>query len=90
MGIWHILVFAILHGKPRRWYYRRVYLRSAHWRKKRAGALRRASYRCQSSGCGYRPSLDVHHLTYARIGWEWPGDLRVLCRRHHNEVHNVP
>lgn len=69
----------------RRWY-REVYLRSSHWRAVRLWALELAAHRCQYPGCGARRRLDVHHLTYARLGAEIPGDLQVLCREHHERV----
>lgn len=32
--------------------------------------------------------LHVHHLTYARVGNEEPGDLRVLCFQCHQKAHD--
>ena len=32
--------------------------------------------------------LHVHHLTYARVGNEEPGDLRVLCLQCHQKAHD--
>jgi hypothetical protein len=69
----------------RRWY-REVYLRSRHWRAVRQWALDRAGHRCEVDGCGARRRLVVHHLTYRNLGAELPGDLQVLCRRHHEAV----
>jgi hypothetical protein len=31
--------------------------------------------------------LEVHHLTYERLGWEQPDDLLVLCERCHAVLH---
>lgn len=80
------------------------YLASAEWKQRRAGALHRASHRCQSPSCPdarlrsltdeelrfvrhYR--LEVHHLSYARLGNEHPDDLIVLCPQCHAAVHGV-
>ena len=52
----------------RRRAYRALYLRSGHWQRVRAEAIGRAGGRCAE--CGSRQRLDVHHLTYARLGDE--------------------
>lgn len=69
-------------------HYREVYLKSDHWQRVRASALLRAKHRCES--CGSKKRLDVHHLTYRRLGAEAPDDLRVLCRPCRESVHAVP
>jgi hypothetical protein len=60
-------------------------MQSVGWRRRRSRAIRRAGRRCQA--CGARGPLDVHHLTYARLGREAPGDLRVLCPACHERLH---
>jgi 5-methylcytosine-specific restriction endonuclease McrA len=62
------------------WYYRQPY-----WRKIRLDALRRDGYRCRI--CGTGGALDVHHLTYARLGAERLEDLMTLCRACHDAEH---
>lgn len=57
------------------------YLRSEHWRKVRNKALVRDGFRC--AACGTNRNLEVHHLTYARLGNEDDLDLITLCRQHH-------
>lgn len=69
----------------RRRAYRTLYLRSRHWRRARQAAIQRTGGKC--ADCGSRQRLDVHHLTYARLGHESPGDLQVLCRYCHAERH---
>jgi membrane-associated phospholipid phosphatase len=71
----------------RREWYRTVYLRSAHWA--RYAAARRADAHGACEECGAHGRLDVHHLTYARIGRERRRDTRVLCRNCHDRVHGV-
>lgn len=61
------------------------YLCSAAWQRKRQSALELAGYRCQD--CGVDRELEVHHLTYDRLGNEVLSDLRVLCRPCHGERH---
>jgi hypothetical protein len=42
--------------------------------------LRSADYRCERCGSpGDARSLEVHHLTYERLGRELPEDLMVVC-----------
>lgn len=62
-----------------------AYMHSAAWYAKRKRALLRAQYRCQK--CRSPKRLDVHHLTYERLGHEWDTDLVVLCRKCHDQVH---
>ncbi len=58
-----------------------AYLQSPRWRKKANAAKARALNQCQ--GCG-RPAgivtLNAHHRTYVRLGYEVPEDLTVLCQ----------
>jgi hypothetical protein len=70
------------------------YLRSDWWQEIRLHALDQAGWRCEyhewrrtGRRCGATEQLDVHHLTYARIGDEDLDELIVLCRRHHGYVH---
>jgi len=71
----------------------REYLASEHWYRKRAAALRAAGYmcsRCGTVGAKRGSGLQVHHLTYARLGDELLEDLRVLCQSCHNAIHDKP
>lgn len=76
---------------PRRFWYRRLYLFTRHWRKRATQARIDAGFECQD--CGERRTrnnfivLDVHHLSYSRLWRESPCDLMVLCRRCHDRLH---
>jgi len=59
------------------------YLASLEWAMKRQAALERAGYECQS--CGDTVDLQVHHLTYDRLGEEVPADLMVVCPPCHEK-----
>jgi 5-methylcytosine-specific restriction endonuclease McrA len=37
---------------------------------------------CEDCGCK-SGRLELHHLTYDRLGHEWPSDLKILCVRCH-------
>ena len=65
----------------RRAWYRNVYLRSPHWRARRARAIALAGGRCER--CGKPGRLEVHHLTYKWLGRERDRDLRALCHDCH-------
>ena len=47
--------------------------------------LNAVGHRCEN--CDERSSLQVHHLTYARLGREIDEDLVVLCRMCHANEH---
>jgi len=64
------------------------YLRSRHWLTTRRRALLRAGRKCQRCEASY--SLEVHHLTYDRLGAEAEGDLMVLCAMCHLREHQNP
>jgi 5-methylcytosine-specific restriction endonuclease McrA len=62
------------------------YRKTPEWQARRAAALARAGFRCQT--CGTRDArLDVHHNSYARYGNESVFDLVVLCDRCHGLFH---
>lgn len=62
-----------------------VYLDSPAWAEKRTEALALAENLCAE--CGRDCDLQVHHMTYARVGDEEQCDLQVLCERCHRERH---
>jgi 5-methylcytosine-specific restriction endonuclease McrA len=67
----------------------RAYIDSPEWRWKRSLRKQLDEYTCCRCG-GRTPAvrqLDVHHLTYARLGHEAMSDLRTLCRDCHSDVH---
>jgi hypothetical protein len=64
----------------------RTVMGSPGWRRRRARVLRAAGRRCQTPGCTAR-AVDVHHVTYARLGHERPGDLLAVCEPCHDRLH---
>lgn len=62
-----------------------AYLNSPGWRARRTRALRAADWRC--SQCGSKREVQVHHLTYERLGAERDSDLQVVCVSCHRDVH---
>ena len=63
----------------------RQYLRSAAWRRKRAAVILRAEGKCER--CRRWPVVNVHHLSYARVGAEPLEHLLGVCSRCHKELH---
>ena len=73
------------------------YLQSPEWYATRDRRLVAAGFRCEfreyivvdikhdhyGRRCSETKDLQVHHLSYARIGAERDDDLEVLCRFHH-------
>ena len=72
----------------------RAYLRSDKWRHIRSEILQRSGGYCEV--CSRRRSgimikhraVEVHHLTYVRLGDELPVDLLAVCARCHDRLHN--
>jgi hypothetical protein len=63
------------------------YLQTEFWRITRKQILGKRPF-CER--CGTRERLQVHHLTYERLGVELDEDLEVLCRRCHATEHGKP
>lgn len=66
--------------------YQEVYLKSEHWQKVKRRMYRtfRACELCKKRGV----RLNIHHITYNRLGNEDTSDLIVLCEDCHiNKVH---
>jgi 5-methylcytosine-specific restriction endonuclease McrA len=61
------------------------YLASPAWQRTRRQALLRADFTC--ARCRATTRLQVHHVTYQRLGDEWPDDLEVLCAACHHAAH---
>ena len=61
------------------------YINSEAWAQIRWCKLREVGYKCEE--CGRKWELDVHHLTYERLGNERMDDLIVLCVRCHGDLH---
>jgi 5-methylcytosine-specific restriction endonuclease McrA len=59
----------------------RAYLASPAWAELRRLVLIRDNHRCIA--CGRTSDLEVHHLTYARMGREPLSDLITLCHPCH-------
>jgi 5-methylcytosine-specific restriction endonuclease McrA len=53
--------------------------------KKRKWILEKQNFKCER--CGDK-AVQVHHLTYERVGYELPGDLMAVCLSCHGKEHS--
>lgn len=63
------------------------YLRSDHWLELRSAKLESADWKCEK--CKRKSNLQVHHISYVRLGKELLSDLMVLCERCHEKEHDL-
>jgi 5-methylcytosine-specific restriction endonuclease McrA len=63
------------------------YLRSPHWQRTRHAY--RQSDQPQDCICGETDHLQLHHMTYERVGAEEMADLTPLCGRCHAMIHTL-
>lgn len=63
----------------------RKYIVSEAWRDKRTELFRVRGKKCEI--CGSKKSIQVHHLTYERLGAELLSDLKVVCKPCHEKIH---
>ena len=61
------------------------YLLSPEWKTIKKKIITRAKGCCE--GCGEAKPLEVHHLTYDRIGQELLTDLAAYCSECHGKAH---
>jgi hypothetical protein len=67
------------------WAFYEEHLASDYWRDIRRRVMERCAGMCE--GCGKRPAIHVHHLTYARLGHEMLFDLAAVCVPCHESIH---
>jgi len=61
-----------------------AYIVSDRWKAFRLRILKKRGNKCEE--CAARTGLEVHHLTYERLGHEKASDVKVLCGFHHSLV----
>lgn len=59
-----------------------AYLQSAYWKAFSASVRAENCYCCQSQS-----DLNIHHVTYGRLGCEEPEDVVTVCGECHVEIH---
>jgi hypothetical protein len=63
------------------------HLASEKWRVLRRKVMARCKGMCE--GCGEKPAVQVHHLTYERLGDEMLFDLVGICIPCHERIHQA-
>lgn len=72
--------------KPKGGWTYETYIRSEEWRDKRREVFEERGRICEE--CGHpHYRLEVHHLTYVRLGCERNEDLQILCPPCHDKIH---
>ena len=65
---------------------KKEHLRSLYWQQLKERKLIQQDYRCAK--CGKSTiHLDLHHITYERLGFERDDDVILLCRACHSSLH---
>lgn len=95
VGLISIAIGAIVYGKRRPKKKPRIvvveqpnyneYINSLEWERLRGLVLMRDKNQCVLCSSGKR--LQVHHLTYERLGHEKLEDLQTLCYECHQKLH---
>lgn len=63
-------------------------VQSRYWRKLRWAAMRERDCRCGRCDIWEPQDLQLHHLTYERLGAELPEDVELLCTECHWRAHH--
>jgi 5-methylcytosine-specific restriction endonuclease McrA len=63
------------------------YLHSPYWIAFRKFVINERGSQCEM--CGLMGAVQVHHLSYERIGRELPIDVQLLCRSCHTAEHGI-
>lgn len=64
------------------------YIRSPAWNAKRKQRLEIDNHKCQM--CGTSEELQIHHITYDRLGNEdIHKDIVTLCKSCHRDIHKA-
>ncbi len=64
------------------------YMQSSQWSTLKQQRLAIANHQCESANCQATTNLECHHLTYERLTQENLDDLLILCRYHHQQIHD--
>jgi len=64
-----------------------AYIKSPEWKRRRQHAIELAGYCCEACGAtAWDTRLEVHHLTYERLGDEADKDLVAMCPKCHEKA----
>lgn len=64
------------------------YLQSPEWKAFKATIVQERGNKCEQCRIeGQNVCIDLHHITYVRLGHELPQDVKLLCRNCHENTH---
>jgi len=63
------------------------YLKSRHWKAFRKQVIEESNHQCEMCLVVFRRGLQLHHLHYLTLGNESRGDVKVLCKTCHSNLH---
>lgn len=63
-----------------------AYIRSTAWKLRKAERMTLANGTCEC--CGFASAVEVHHLSYDRLGDEALADMLALCSDCHRAQHD--
>ena len=63
------------------------YINSVPWYEKRSLVLMKHGNKCFK--CGSKRCIQIHHVTYQRLGKEDLSDLLPLCKNCHKKIHGI-
>lgn len=75
--------------KKRHTSFYKAYLRSDKWKAKKARLIVERGgicERCKQPPIPWKDPLQLHHLTYIRLGNEWDADLQLVHKSCHKEA----
>ena len=76
----------LANGIQPTWY--QLYLQSARWKAFKLNVLSKRGARCEDCGDATH-RVQIHHLTYIRLGAELDTDVKVLCDPCHQKRHGL-
>jgi len=65
--------------------YYKKYIQSEIWRSFRNRIFKKRGFKCEL--CDSKKNLQLHHITYERIGKEDENDVIILCQECHKKAH---
>lgn len=72
-------------GLSQKEWYSKIYLKSEHWKLLKKAKAKEVGSKCEI--CGWAKKLEFHHINYRNIYDVTTSDLRILCKKHHHELH---
>ena len=67
-------------------WYRKVYLKSNHWKKLKKQLFKERGKKCEK--CGSKRKIHCHHIRYGFIYDITIKDLLIVCKQCHKKIHN--